>query len=53
MYDPLSHLVYAAGREHVTHVWVEGRPRVADRSIVGLDVADIADKARWWSKRLA
>jgi 5-methylthioadenosine/S-adenosylhomocysteine deaminase len=52
-YDPLSHLVYAAGREHVTHVWVEGRPRVADRSIVGLDPADIADKARWWSKRLA
>ena len=23
-YDPVSHLVYAAGREHVTHVWVNG-----------------------------
>ena len=22
-YDPISHLVYAAGREHVSHVWVE------------------------------
>jgi 5-methylthioadenosine/S-adenosylhomocysteine deaminase len=28
-YDPVSHLVYAAGREHVSHVWVRGRPLVA------------------------
>ena len=24
MYDPISHLVYVAGREHVTHTWVAG-----------------------------
>jgi 5-methylthioadenosine/S-adenosylhomocysteine deaminase len=29
-YDPVSHLVYAAGREHVTHVWVDGEARVSD-----------------------
>jgi 5-methylthioadenosine/S-adenosylhomocysteine deaminase len=29
-YDPVSHLVYAAGREHVTHVWVDGEPRVIE-----------------------
>ena len=29
-YDPVSHLVYAAGREHVTHVWVDGELRVSD-----------------------
>src|SRR5262245_58060755 len=29
-YDPVSHLVYAAGREHVTHVWVDGTLRVSD-----------------------
>jgi 5-methylthioadenosine/S-adenosylhomocysteine deaminase len=23
-YDPVSHLVYAAGRQHVTHTWVQG-----------------------------
>ena len=28
-YDPVSHLVYAAGREHVTHVWVDGALRGA------------------------
>lgn len=29
-YDPVSHLVYAAGREHVSHVWVDGEARIAD-----------------------
>ncbi|MEP7070078.1 MAG: TRZ/ATZ family hydrolase [Usitatibacter sp.] len=52
-FDPVSHLVYAAGREHVTHVWVEGRARVADRALVGLDERDIHDKALWWAKRLS
>ena len=28
-YDAVSHLVYAAGREHVTHVWIAGEPRVS------------------------
>src|SRR6202008_2985102 len=32
-YDPISHLVYAAGREHVTHVWVDGELRVRDAEI--------------------
>jgi 5-methylthioadenosine/S-adenosylhomocysteine deaminase len=29
-YDPVSHLVYAAGREHVTHVWVDGELLLRD-----------------------
>jgi 5-methylthioadenosine/S-adenosylhomocysteine deaminase len=32
-YDPVSHLVYAAGREHVTHVWVDGALRVRDGEV--------------------
>jgi 5-methylthioadenosine/S-adenosylhomocysteine deaminase len=52
-FDPLSDLVYAAGREHVTHVWVEGRARLAGRELVGLDAQDLRDKARWWRERLA
>jgi 5-methylthioadenosine/S-adenosylhomocysteine deaminase len=32
-YDPVSHLVYAAGREHVTHVWVDGNLLVRDREL--------------------
>jgi 5-methylthioadenosine/S-adenosylhomocysteine deaminase len=32
-YDPVSHLVYAAGREQVTHVWIAGEPRLIDREL--------------------
>jgi 5-methylthioadenosine/S-adenosylhomocysteine deaminase len=34
-YDPVSHLVYAAGRDHVTHVWVDGELRVRDGQLLG------------------
>ena len=52
-YDPVSHLVYAAGREHVTHVWVAGEARLAQRRLAGLDTEDLRDKALWWQKRLS
>jgi 5-methylthioadenosine/S-adenosylhomocysteine deaminase len=32
-YDPVSHLVYAASREHVTHVWVDGKLLVRDGAL--------------------
>jgi 5-methylthioadenosine/S-adenosylhomocysteine deaminase len=53
LYNPISQLVYAAGREHVTHVWVAGEPRVADRRLIGIDADELAAKARWWQERLA
>jgi 5-methylthioadenosine/S-adenosylhomocysteine deaminase len=52
-YDPVSHLVYAAGREHVSHVWVAGEPRLAERRLPTLDEQDLHDKARWWQSRLS
>jgi 5-methylthioadenosine/S-adenosylhomocysteine deaminase len=51
-YDAVSHLVYAAGREHVTHVWIDGRMRLNERKLVDIDERDLEDKARWWQKRL-
>ncbi len=39
-FDPISHLVYVAGREYVTHVWINGQSRV-DK---GLPVLQISDK---------
>jgi 5-methylthioadenosine/S-adenosylhomocysteine deaminase len=32
-YDVLSHLVYVAGREHVSHAWVAGRMLMCERRI--------------------
>jgi 5-methylthioadenosine/S-adenosylhomocysteine deaminase len=51
-FDPVSHLVYCAGREHVTHVWVMGEPRLAERRLAGLDEADLRNKALWWQGRI-
>jgi 5-methylthioadenosine/S-adenosylhomocysteine deaminase len=33
-YDPLSHLIYACGREHVSDVWVAGHPVVRKRQVL-------------------
>jgi 5-methylthioadenosine/S-adenosylhomocysteine deaminase len=53
-FDPVSHLVHAAGREHVTHVWVNGESRV----VKGVPLLQINDKellriASLWHTRLA
>ncbi|MEO5691564.1 MAG: TRZ/ATZ family hydrolase [Usitatibacter sp.] len=53
MYDPVSHLVYAAGRENVTHVWVAGEARLINRRLMGIDAQELHDKALWWQGRLA
>jgi len=51
-YDPLSHLVYAAGREHVTHVWVEGELLVDNGVLTRLDARELAARAGAWQKKL-
>lgn len=52
-YDPVSHLVYAAGREHVSHVWVNGRLLLDQGRLTTLDAGDLAAKARAWRERIA
>ncbi len=53
VYDPVSHLVYVAGREDVTHVWVDGQPRVRNRRLVSLDNDDLSARAAYWHTKLA
>src|SRR2546427_778117 len=52
-YDPVSHLVYAAGREHVSHVWVAGKPRVRERQLVGFENRSLNNRALVWQNKLA
>lgn len=52
VFDPVSHLVYVAGREDVTHVWVDGRPRLSQRRLVGLDGEELAARAAYWHHKL-
>ncbi len=51
-YDPISHLVYAAGREHVSDVWIGGERRLADGKLANLDESAIRAKARQWQMRI-
>ena len=51
-YDPVSHLVYAAGREHVTHVWVNGEARVIDARLQPSAFAGLEERAHLWQNAL-
>jgi 5-methylthioadenosine/S-adenosylhomocysteine deaminase len=53
MYDPVSHIAYAAGRECVTDVWVSGERVVADRRLTTIDEAALLARARAWQQQLA
>lgn len=52
VFDPVSHLVYVAGREHVTHVWVDGTLKLNDRRLVDLEPDDLAARAAYWRAKL-
>jgi 5-methylthioadenosine/S-adenosylhomocysteine deaminase len=52
LYHPVSQLIYAAGREHVSDVWVAGRHLLKDRVLTTLDQAAILKKARAWGEKI-
>lgn len=51
-YDLMSQLVYAAGRENVSHVWVAGRMLISDRAFTGIDARDLDMRASLWQNKL-
>ena len=51
-YDPVSHLIYAAGREHVSDVWVNGQHRVANGTLVNMSEPEIKSRAATWRARI-
>ena len=51
-YDPVSQLVYAAGREHVTDVWVNGEPRVRERVLLPEGLTGLDTRWRMWQNAL-
>ena len=51
-FDPASHLVYAAGREHVSHVWVNGAPQVQNGLLRGCDTSRLLDTVNLWQNKL-
>ena len=51
-YDPLSHLAYAAGREHVSHVWVDCELLVENGALTQLDARELTAKAAHWKEKI-
>src|SRR5712692_5114969 len=52
-YDPVSHLVYSAGREHVSHVWVAGQARLREKKLVGFENRGLNNRVLLWQNKLA
>jgi 5-methylthioadenosine/S-adenosylhomocysteine deaminase len=52
LYDPISQLVYASGREHVTDVWIAGQHVLEARRLATIDIVEVQAKAREWSARV-
>ncbi|MEY4961268.1 MAG: hypothetical protein RL610_1447 [Pseudomonadota bacterium] len=51
-YDPVSHLVYAAGRNHVSHVWVNGRILLDEGRLTTLDEPDLVRRTAYWREQI-
>ena len=52
-YDPISHLVYSAGRENISHVWVAGKLLVEDRQLKSPQKNDFENLVVLWQNRLS
>ena len=52
VYDPISQIVYTAGREQVTDVWVAGKRLLANRVLTTLDEAAILHRAQGWRDKI-
>jgi 5-methylthioadenosine/S-adenosylhomocysteine deaminase len=53
VYNPISQLVYAAGREQVQHVWIRGRQVLKQRQLLTLDLDQTLARAVLWQERIA
>lgn len=51
-YDPVSHLVYACGRDDVSHVWVAGQAVLEDRTLLRIDNRMLEKRTGLWQNRL-
>lgn len=53
VYDPVSQLIYASGRNCVRHVWVAGKHLLDEGRLTRLDENRLRDMAGAWGERIA
>ena len=52
LYNPISQLVYASGRQQVSDVWVRGKRLLAERKLTTMDEEDLLERARLWAEKI-
>ena len=52
LYDPVSQIVYTAGREQVSHVWVNGKLQVKDGQLTQMDQGKLIAMAKNWRNKI-
>ena len=50
LYDPISHIVYAANRNQVSDVWVAGKQLLKNRVLTSIEEKTVLNKSREWQK---
>lgn len=53
VYNPVSTLVYAAGRENVTHVWINGKLKMHNRILTDQNIEALKQEAAHWAHRIS
>jgi len=52
VYCPVSQLIYSAGRDNVTNVWVAGNHLLKDKELTTMDEKSILEKASYWHEKI-
>jgi 5-methylthioadenosine/S-adenosylhomocysteine deaminase len=52
LYDPVSHIVYAANRNQVTDVWVAGKQLMKNRELTSIEEKNVLSKSRDWQEKI-
>ncbi|MCO5119595.1 MAG: TRZ/ATZ family hydrolase [Burkholderiaceae bacterium] len=57
VFDPISHLIYTAGREHVADVWIAGHHVVRKRQLAAMNgrtaLSDVVGRIGVWQNRIS
>ncbi|HET7359974.1 MAG TPA: TRZ/ATZ family hydrolase [Rhodanobacteraceae bacterium] len=53
LYNVISQLAYATGRQQVSDVWIAGRRKLADRALPDIDLDGLLERTRAWRDRIA
>lgn len=53
VYDPVSQLIYATGRDCVKHLWVAGKHLLNDGKLTRMDEQQLCATAKAWGERIS